>query len=548
MSGPWEQYQSVESGPWDQFKNPTVRTGKTAAAGQIEQDHITRGAKDFAGDMSFAQQVLAGAGKRFSDMWLGARQIAGAENRGLSNLVTGTNSADEKRALDKPLMETPGAGTGALATDLAVTLPMIGIPALGTVRGAALAGGGMAALNPVGQNESRASNVAVGAGLGAGGALVGKGIGALFQPAKSALSPEAERLAKLARADGIPLDAAAVTGSKPLQTVNAVLEQLPFTTGKEAAKKTAVQEGFTNAVLSKAGISGRSADPVALATQKNALGSELERIAAGNSLNFNAGQQGATLVDRLSDIAAEASKRGPEAARQVQSVIDNILGEVNQAGVMSGKNYQAWRQSLRPMVNGGGTDSHYFGQVRRALDDAFNSQIQTSGGAQAWNEANRQYANLKTILEAAGSAGNQAAQNQIPPGALAGAVRSAMGKEGNALGRGDLNDLARIGQLFVRDQIPNSGTAQRQLITSMLTTGALGGAGGYWGGGGDPTKAALGIAAGLGTPVAAQAILNNPAVQAYLMRTATSPVAGALSEAAARAGGLGGVLLGNQMK
>src|SRR6185369_3582714 len=100
-----------------------------------------------------------------------------------------------------------------------------------------------------------------------------------------------------------------------------------------------------------------------------------------------------------------------------------------------------------------------------AMDSAFNSQMEAAG-SEAWKGANRQYANLKTILQAAGGPGAQAASNQIAPTQLAAALRQSIGKEGVALGHGDLNELTRIGTTFVKDQIPNSGTAQRQLIQS----------------------------------------------------------------------------------
>lgn len=516
-----------------------IRANSMNAKSQIDSDSVSRGAKDFADDSGFGNQVLTGVGKRFSDLALGAKQMMG---------FAGKNAADEKKALDKPLMDAPGGSVGSLAADLSLALPMMGLPALGTVGGAAAVGGGLGALNPIGEGDSRLLNTGIGAGLGAAGAGVGNLIGRLAQPAKSALSPEAQALAQKALKLGIPLDAAAVTGSKPLQTTNAVLSQLPFTAGREAAKQMAVQEGFTNAALGAAGMSGRTADPVALAAQKTALGGELERIASQNQLDFNG-----PLINKLSQIYGEAAKRGDQAAKPIHDVIDNILKEVPASGVMGGQNYQAWRQMLRPLAKGGGADSHSFGQIRSALDDAFNTQIQTTGGAQAWNQANRQYGNLKTIMEAAGGAGNQAAQNQIAPSQLSSAFRNSVGKENNALGRGDLNDLSRIGQLFVKEQTPNSGTAQRAQIQSLLTLGgagilggATGGAGGYAGSGGDPWKAAAGGAAGLGVglaaPYAAQSILNNPLLQQYLIRTAASPVAGALSEAAARTGGMAGVL------
>jgi hypothetical protein len=89
----------------------------------------------------------------------------------------------------------------------------------------------------------------------------------------------------------------------------------------------------------------------------------------------------------------------------------------------------------------------------------------------AWSTLNQQYRNLKTIEPLVAK---DAYNGNISPSALLGRVGST--KAGKAaLARdnaGDLGTLAAIGQNFIKDTIPNSGTPSR-----ALGFGLLGGAG-----------------------------------------------------------------------
>ena len=117
-----------------------------------------------------------------------------------------------------------------------------------------------------------------------------------------------------------------------------------------------------------------------------------------------------------------------------------------------------------------------------------------------------------------GRCGNAPASGNISPAQLSAALAKQVGREGKALGRGDLNDLARIGQLFVRDQVPNSGTAQRMAYQGLLTGGVGAPAAGL---GlmmtGSPSGSALyglsATAASLLTPRLVQALANSAPVQ-----------------------------------
>ena len=92
----------------------------------------------------------------------------------------------------------------------------------------------------------------------------------------------------------------------------------------------------------------------------------------------------------------------------------------------------------------------------------------------------------------------------------------------------DLNELARVGLRFVSPNVPDSGTAQRQLIQALITSGggATLGAGTAAATGHNPLEgAAYGAAAGgasLLTPKIVQALMNSGVGQEYLKHGAVA--------------------------
>jgi hypothetical protein len=97
--------------------------------------------------------------------------------------------------------------------------------------------------------------------------------------------------------------------------------------------------------------------------------------------------------------------------------------------------------------------------------------------AARWRELNRYYANLSVIKDAMGDAGAGVAEGNISPLSLRRAIESSMGNDAYAMGRGDMNDLARIGQSVLRKP-PDSGTAGRTIINQLMTGSVHGGVGG----------------------------------------------------------------------
>lgn len=470
--------------------------------------------------MSTGQLAAAGSGSYMTDMGLGIRQLANPNSPDLAQEYR------EKRALDRPLEQTTAGALGKGGTAMIPAVLTAAIPGMNTYTGAGATGATLGLLGPTENGAiGKLQNAGSGATAGLAGQALANGIGRFVRPVQSSLNPEQQRLAQLALKEGIPLDAAAQTGSKPLQTINSVMSNLPLTASAEAAKQEAIKNAFNQAVLKRSGITGISATPDVLGAQKKALGSVFEDVASRNSIDFNKG----ALTTKLADISKEAERRLAQPGPIVNTV-DDILADAAKTGSMPGLKYQGWRSTLNSMA-GNDTQGKLAADIKRALNEAFDTQV-SGADAEAWKTASRQYANLKTISKAMGGAGNDAASGNIPAAQLSQALRNAVSTEGKALGRGDLNDISRIGELFVKNQIPDSGTAQRQFWQSLLTGGGLGG--GALMMGADPTTAAAVAGGSLAGPKLAQALLNRPGVQSYLANGVTNQNALALAEALKR--------------
>lgn len=177
---------------------------------ELDRKNGTDGGDPTAGMSTFDKGASA-AGKSLVDTWRGIKQITGNMSRA---------EVDRERELDAPLMRTgagkagyaggiiasivgPGLGLKAAAAvpQLARAAPLLNVASRAflpnTVRGAALQGGAVGAMQPVGTGDSRALNAGLGMAAGAGGAaiprLAGAGIRAGKAPFAGMTSAGAEK-------------------------------------------------------------------------------------------------------------------------------------------------------------------------------------------------------------------------------------------------------------------------------------------------------------------------------------------------------------------
>lgn len=136
-----------------------------------------------------------------------------------------------------------------------------------------------------------------------------------------------------------------------------------------------------------------------------------------------------------------------------------MLSKADENGVVPGRAYQNVDSKLGKVIKKDG-DQYLVAlrdRVRAAMDD---SMAQSRDGA-LWAKTRKQWAAMKTVEDLVG----KSPAGDISPAGLMGRVTAdKAGKSRMATGKGgDLGDLARIGQRFMKDA-PNSGTADRLLV------------------------------------------------------------------------------------
>lgn len=130
--------------------------------------------------MTTGGRFLAGVGKAVSDLGLGVRQRLGLADQA---------EVDAAAKRDAPLMGTTAGVVGNVSGNVAAMIPAAFVPGANTIVGAGAIGAVQGALQPTQTGESVLRNTAMGGGLGSGGVVAGRAIGAGYQAAKSLAEP-----------------------------------------------------------------------------------------------------------------------------------------------------------------------------------------------------------------------------------------------------------------------------------------------------------------------------------------------------------------------
>lgn len=463
------------------------------------------------------------------------RLFGNEQNTASERILGGINSLVGTPPAPLGTAESLARGAGSGLVDAATVL----LPAAGVARATSVAGQAPSLVNRAATALAAQPGAQIAAGM-AGGAvgeatgspLLGAaasmatplvlGAGArLITPAPSANSPQRAALVAAAQREGIPLTAGQVTGSRFLQNVESQLEQLPLTAGPQREVREASQRAFTQAALRRAGENADNTSPAVINAARRRIGQEIGDIANRNTMQFTP-----QLDNELAQIEASLRFIPAEAAGPIRARILQLRGMVvqPQPGVAApptipGAAYRMMDSQLgrsaRSTSNGDLRAA--LGELRDRLRTAMDASI-SPADAQAWQEARRQYANLMVIANAAGRAGAGAAEGMMSPVALRQALDTSTGG-GYVYGRGDLNELARVGQAVLRPP-PDSGTAGRSMANNLLTGGAVATGGGAGAMAGGPVGAAAGAAGALLLPRIVQMLMNSPGGQAYLRNQA----------------------------
>jgi hypothetical protein len=337
---------------------------------------------------------------------------------------------------------------------------------------------------------------------------------------RATIPPERQALVDKARAEGLPLTPGEETGDSVLKNLEQSFAQLPGTSGREAARSRETQLAFNQAMLRKGGQSGNIADPDTVKEALADVGGTIGAIADRNVLAVRPEH-----IQKLDDLEALLSGVPADTERVMRAKIDDIrkvmipiTAEEPGAAVAAipGPAYRMQDTALGNSIrNTSNTDTKaMLIDLRKTLRGAMDDSISPED-AEAWQTARRHYANLKVIQDAVGGAGEKAALGHVPPLAVRGALTRSVSKDGYAVGMGDTNDLARIGQSLLRPP-PDPGTATRGTMMRMLQGGAPAATSGIGYAVGGPEGAVLGAAVPFALPRAVQSFYYSQAGQAYL--------------------------------
>ena len=460
-------------------------------------------------------KTLAGVGSSFEDTLLGAKQILSSGERSKELEA----EAEQKRAIDAPLMDTAAGAAGSFIGDVAQTAV---VPFAGGVRGAALLGGAFAGTRPVAEGESRAVNTGVGFVLG--GATqkalnkIGKGIKKIAKP-KTIDGIEARNIQEAVDA-GINLDAAQQTGSKTLQRAKSQLSKLPGFADAEAAKFGKQQKQFNRRVLSQAGIKGDTASEEVIDGAFDTLGKKFNDLASKTKVKVDD-----EVISRLARIEAEASE---ELTGEQFSLFQKQLEKVVSSGdEISGELYQSIRTTLgsrsRSFLKSSdkGNVGRLVADVMGVLDDQAAKSL-PAAQREAWKQARKQYASLVLLTDK----GLINELGDISTGKLFNTVKNSNKR---AFARGKLGELQKLGRIgkTLQTKIADSGTASNQATQLALAGGApvLTGLGTLMAGGSteDALKNSAGALAAVGISRAVGQKLVNSQTLAKIITGGTRP-------------------------
>lgn len=419
----------------------SVYDGVTNALGKLAYYSDPRNV--FPSGQDISNPILAQTGEYTPSSTLGRMAQAGIETAvgSLGPGSRGTPVGNVPNALAHIAQASPGlVRTGA---QIAATAPLT------AVSGATSQGVTEATGDPL-----------LGLAAGAVPGVLASGANRLVSGVTGNISPSAASLADTARTKyNIPLTSPDISSSGAMKYGNSALKDLPFSGA--AAQDEVKTNAFNRALSNQMGEDSDKITPDVMQSAKKRLGNEFNVVAQNTNIADTKG-----LGNSLRPIMIEAAQVLPEAdIKPLQAQIENIADVIKQNnGTIPGASYQALTRKGTPldraMSSTNPNVSYYAGQIRSALDDALQANA-TPEMQNRLTQARTQYKAMKTIEPLA----EKAKDGNISPALLQNRVSNSYGNLAYN-GGGDMGELARIGQQFMKEP-PQSGTAPRQILTEM---------------------------------------------------------------------------------
>jgi len=423
-------------------------------------------------------------------------------------IKAGTDKFIEQRPIESTVGQVAG-GIGAMAPAAATAVGARALGMVGSLGQRVVAGGlsgfGLNAADSAARTGDAKNALlggeiggAIGAATPLAGRVIGAGVNKLMAPAVDATT---DYLMQKAAQFGIPIRPAQ-TSTSPF--VNKLDQMIPKIPGSGMGKAIEEQQTSFNRAVAKT--FGEDADAITtdvMARAKKRIGREFDHVANNTAIRFDN-----VLGNDLSKIVQDAGTVLEPA--QITPLAQRVTAIANMAktGVIDGEAFQAMTKRGAPldrlMKDADPNKRFYATEIREALNDAMERSA-TPEMAQRLRQARLEYKNMKTIEDIA----EKAPTGNVSPLLLMGQVRKSFPNMAYG-GGGDLADLARIGQRFMK-QPPNSGTPLGNKVLDVFThaapalAGAAIGGGAAYNGGFDPTTdIGLGVGGLLATAAAAR--------------------------------------------
>lgn len=508
-----------------------LKIAKGAAASNLSSlsdEQLARIASgSFVDEIGPAEAAVIAAGRTADKLKQGLKQMALTPAALFSDSAKKALSEQKADMAEKDRLYEPLRKAQPLATIGGETLPYLFLP-IGRSLGSSVGMGALPALTEYGTPQEKLLGAGLGAAGGGVGYGIGKAIGNTISPAMKPESDKAAQLAQVAAKEGIPLDAAQVTGNPVLQNVKAALGTVPWTAGGQARSEAAKQAAYNAALLKRIGSNASAATPDVLADAHAGIVGNLAK--ASDKVQLVPDE---IFVNRLANFEKSFLRRLPT---DQKPVIGSYLQDLTNAigGQIPGDAYATARSSLGQIAadSKNSTVSTAAKELQKTLDDLFDRQA-PQAVVDSVHEARKQYGMYLDITKALKN--GRITTGDIPPKQMYAAVENSM--PGFARSEHPTAELVRAGRQFLPDPIPNSGTPQRALYANLLTAGSMGGLGalGSTLAGSDPKTGFLTGLAGFGLSKGAQKAINSPMLVDYLTNEAISE---ATKRRLARAGGL----------
>jgi hypothetical protein len=402
---------------------------------------------------------LVGMGKRFNEA-----------ARGL-----GFDGVEPYAPADKRIDDSTAGMLGGVAADMALTAP------------AGLAGGALKRIVGTGLTEAltnkdnRVENAVTGA-VGAGmGEALGSALKFAVNPFKNAANPIKDDLIAKASAMGIPLNAAQQTGNKALQYMDSALDAIPSSAAFQQEQKDLQRKAWQKALFAQGGENADGATSDVMGAMKDRISKSYNSIHGRNNLIIDQELKDALLKVEQGQLSRLPTNQKPV----IQSYLDDF-GALNIGDKMTGKQYQDLRSMIDKQAKGFKNSDPFTSDALKSIRGATDSAMarNLSGfDKPLLKKANNDWATMKSMERAI----DPTTGNVSPALLINGLKKQDANRVLYGKGNQDLTDIAKVGKEFISSKVPDSGTAQRAAMMSMLKGTALAGAGADFAVDQDPT-------------------------------------------------------------